>query len=434
MNQYRLFPQPDNRERDKYSSKPLPGIPAEFYLIPQPSASYESLLDHSVPSPSLIESDELNKLWCRVSQHSASYLDAAPELSHSDTDSECFDTLLTPDYRYRRETLLPPAPHISFADQDPIRANTSLSFTSTQVNTPPPSPVEYSKRSATPIQLEQLSCNLDDLCVADRNHCSQRARPKTPISILTTSQSLATLCEEPSITDPDMDLSKLSGRKGKPTNIALSAGPRNISPPLPSPVNNNGLFGPPLAASGATESSYQQCRPAPCTPDETQEVSCMDWDDGESTSRLTRMKKSFTDLKKAGQHPKTSSASPPSRPPLQQLPSSHQSNDTTSSPPQATTPQRQIHTIPAARLSKKPSLKAPRKRGWSQNSTFSEKSTKVGTPLTTDTRTPTALRRAESPHLISPKKRRFSTASRRGRGAKMGASRFRKFMSRLFGC
>ncbi len=427
---YRPFPRVYDNEIERYSHRPLPKLPTEYFFRVQSSASYESLLEHSVPSPSLLEGDEITKLWSRCLSHYSEYSiegPSSPELSRSDslgTISDSFDTLLTPDHRDRCESLLLPPPHLCSRRGNLVE--TRSFSTSPNRNTPTSSP-QVSKRSATPTLLEELSSNLEELSI----------RPKTPVNSLATSQSLTTLCEDsPTTGHPTMDINLLSSRstrKVKPSNIALGAGTRNISPPMPSPVTNNGLFGPSLA--GAADSSYQECRVAPLTPDAMQEVSCIEWDDDEK-SRLTRMKKSFTDLRSAGRT--KTSTSPPSQARVKQIskPMDHHVTSTSPKledvmlPRQSTT-----SSASAAKLTKKPSIKVVRDRGWSHNSAVSDRSstTKTGTP--SSTYTTTALPRAESPHLT--KRKRFSiaaTSKKSGKGRKVSLSRVKRWVGRMFGC
>ena len=434
---YRLFPKVCDSQKAKYSLKPLPGLPTDYRLTVQSSASYESLLEHDVPSPSLFQSDEIDKQWSRwSSQYSIYSVDSpsCPELSRSgslDTIAETFDRLRTPNYREHRETLLPPTPQRS--NRRAHAVETSLSSTSADITTPPASPL-VSKRSCTPTLLEQFSSSLEELSIIHKHQASS-VPPNTPVLSLSTAGSLSTLCEDsPTNTPAIMDINHLSSRskrQGKPSNITLSGGSRNISPPMPSPVSTNGLFGPPLARVG--DASYQECRPPPHTPDVMHEVSCIEWDDDEET-RLTRMKKSFTDLRAAGRKNPSSPPQPPmkqiSAPVIQPIDDiSHSSKMTSPSPP----------TIPpiaaVAKLTKKPSVKIIRKRGWSHNSALSDKSsnTKVGTPSSTSTAT--ALPRAESPHLT--KRKRFSiaaTSKRSAKGKKVSMRSFKRWMGRLFGC
>ena len=427
---YRPFAKVYDNEIERYSNRPLPKLPTEYFFTVQSSESYESLLEHSVPSPSLLEGDEITKLWSRCLSHYSEYSVDGPyslELSRSDsiaTISDSFDILLTPDHRDRCESLLPPPPRRS--SQRPNVTETRLSSTSHN-NTISTSSPPVSKRSATPTLLEELSSNLEELSV----------RPKTPVNNLATNSSLAALRDDfPTTSHTAMDVNSLSSRSirnVKPANVALHAGTRNISHPAPSPVANNGFFGPPLP--GTTDSSYQECRVAPLTPDAMQEISCIEWDDDEK-SRLTRMKKSFTDLRTAGRT-KTATC-PPSQPQVKQItrPVNHNVASTSSTLEDVTPPrQRAKSSTSAAKLTKKPSIKVVRDCGWSHNSAVSDRSstTKVGTPSSTSTTT--ALPRAESPHLT--KRKRFSlagTSRKSGKGKKVGMSKFRRWMGRVFGC
>lgn len=456
--QYRIFPTGYDSEVHKYSTKPLPKIPYT-YLTDETSASYTSLLDLSVDSSSLIDRDEITRLWDRVSQYSAYSVDIcppSPDITRTNslaTIAESFDSFQTPGHK------------------------------DCQLPTPPPSPV-ITKRSATPTLLEQLSFNLEELSIAQKP--SHQHRQNSPDLHKPTSQSFATVNSDPFPTGASavpfnaMEITTLSThkpRKAKATNLPLMSGHRNISPPIPSPVNANTLFGPPLSTVSANDSSYQQCRPPPRTPDETQEVSCIEWDDDEeSKSRLTRMKKSFTDLRAAGKnkheqtHPSrvsngTSkvSTSPSSQGGMRQIsapfPTSNHSssNATTATIATITTfditspPRHQQHTshiptpTPSAKLSKKPSIKVTRKRGWSQTSSLSPGRTKENmkecvpsTPnsISSASTTTTALPRAESPHLLKNARRRFSVAGTRKKGRVVGARRGRmsRWFGKLFGC
>ncbi len=416
---YRPFPRVYESEIERYSSRPLPKLPTDYFFTVQSSESYESLLEHNVPSPSLLEGDEITKLWSRCLSHYSEYSvdgPSSPELSRSDslgTLSDSLDTLLTPDHRDRCESLLPPPPRLSSGRDSAVE--TCLPSTSTfSAHTAPTSLPQVSKRSATPTLLEELSYNLEELSI----------RPKNPVNSLTTGPFLATPYEDsPTTNHPTMDgnlLSYRSSRKVKPANIALGTGTRNISPPLRSPVTNNGLFGQPLAAT--TECSYQDCRIAPLTPDAMQEVSCIEWDDDEK-SRLTRMKKSFTDLRTAGRTRTSASTSHTTNgisPPLKQT-----------TPPRLPT----ASSAPAAKLTKKPSIKEARRSGWSQNSAVSDGSTtKLGTSSSTSTTT-TAPPRASSPHLMKRKRFSLATTSKKSRkGKKISMSRMKRWMGRLFGC
>lgn len=423
MPRYHIFGEVSEQERRQYSSKPLPGLPPEVYSKVQKSASSE-LLAVPLPSSSFIDNEEFDQLWCRVSQHSAYTLEGLPSLSRSqssDTISESFDSLLTPDYWDRRDTvLLPPAPQLSYSDHRGDIIEPDLSFASTHVTTPSGYPL-VSKRSTTPTLLEQMSSTLEELYIVDKSHPALASRADTPNQTLRTAEALASLYDDLQSAEQhshhlnNMDVRALSfseTRKAKPSGLPVSSGVRNISPPMPSPVGNNGLFGPPLSLTGNSDALYQHCRPAPLTPEATKEVSEFDWDDeDDGKSRITRMKKSFTDLKSVGRtHPRGHAKVSPGVP----------------SPPIAPS---------VAKLSKRPSTKVIRKRGWSHTSTISDKSTKVGTPSSTaSSATVTALPRASSPHLT--KKKRFSIATKRkSRPADtVGTTRFRRWMSRMFKC
>lgn len=427
---YRPFPRVYDNEFERYSNRPLPKLPTEYFFTVQSSESYELLLEHSVPSPSLLEGDEITKLWSRCLSHYSEYSvdrPSSPELSRSDstgTITDSFDILLTLDHRDRCESLLPPPPRRS--SRRPDVTDTRLSSTDPNNTTPTSSP-PVSKRGATPTLLEELSSNFAELSI----------RPKTPVNSLATSNSLATLCEDsPATSHPNMDINLLSSRSNrqvKPSNMALVAATRNISPPMASPVANNGFFGPPLP--GTADSSYQECRAAPLTPDAMQEVSCIEWDDDEK-SRLTRMKKSFTDLRTAGRT--KTGTSPPSQPQSKQIskPVSHNLTSTSPNLESVTQPrQRTKSSASAAKLTKKPSIKVVRDRGWSHNSAVSDRSstTKIGTPSSTSTTT--ALPRAESPHLT--KRKRFSAAAtsrKSGTGKRVSMTKFRRWMGRMVGC
>jgi hypothetical protein len=420
MPRYQILSEVSEHERRQYSSKPLPGLPPEIYSKVQSSTSSE-LLAVPLPSSSFIDNEEFDQLWCRVSQHSAYTLEGLPSLSRSqssDTISESFDSLLTPDYWDRRDTvLLPPAPQLSCSDHRGDVIESDLSFASTPI-TPSGYPL-VSKRSTTPTLLEQMSSNLEELYIIDKSHPALAPRADTPTQTLRTAKALASPYDDLQTSEQrshhlnNMDIRALSFSKTRtatPSSLPVSSGIRNISPPIPSPVGNNGLFGPPLPLTGNSDALYQQCRPAPLTPELTKEVSEFDWDDEDGgKSRIMRMKKSFTDLKSAGRtYPRGNAKVSPGVP----------------SPPVAPS---------VAKLSKRPSTKIIRKRGWSHASTISDKSTKVGTPSSTaSSTTVTALPRASSPHLT--KKKRFSIATKRkSRPADtVGTTRFRRWMSRMF--
>jgi hypothetical protein len=222
-------------------------------------------------------------------------------------------------------------------------------------------------------------------------------------------------------------LSTSKTEKRRPSGLSLNSGKRNISPPLPSPINNNGLVSAPGAEADIDSSAYQQCRPAPPSPHQV-EVSLIEWDDEDDTkSRLTRMKKSITDLRAAGRF-RSDSTTP--------MPSPAAAGKQLSEPikpdiaPQRPDSGRLSQHL--TKLNNKPSLKVNRKRGWSNMSSLSDRSTRVGTPLSLAS-TAALSPRSNSPHFN--KKICLGSQHRTSdKGANVNVTRMRDWMTKVFRC
>ena len=295
-----IYPKVASFEIRRYQAKALPALPDTFYYSVPNSASVETLLDHDVPSPSLYEPEEFLEVLSRLS---CSTFQDDQRSSHTHIDAvAAIDELLGSGYNLGkgyRQTLLPPAPRVHYADLPNSPVDCRLSSTSS-ITTPPSSP-DISKRSATPTLLEKLSTNIVDLTSRQRNRSSSSGRPITPVPSLSYSRSISSLQEADtpataSTTTIHIMYSPTTSPKEprkKPTAIITTAGYRNISPPMPSPVMTGTLFDDPSSNSTST---YRPRRRAPTAPLPTSEVSGFDWDDDDQKPRLTRMKKSFTNL------------------------------------------------------------------------------------------------------------------------------------------
>jgi len=469
MQQYHLLPKTyrSNSVRENHSypttratQKPLPRTPFCFDL--PSSASYESLLEHEVPSASLCLDDAMSELWSRKFESSKRTTQALHV--HKDSTSTLVDFgdwvsgLSTP----RPQSVLLPAPVIGRRPPRASAVECRLSSTSSGEEDPQLSPL--SKRSATPTQLNKLCIELEDLAKSSDKTASTPiirslvdARPVTPVPSLTHSLSFAsTLGDTPSSTvsfnaiystpaTQSMDRITHTTRP-RLGHVRTDTGSRNVSPPVPSLIYKPSPFGPDLArpttAESAVDPTYQPRRLAPIAPPTTQERSYVDWDDDDDTTRLARMKKSFTDLRNAGRVRANSKHKRHSAENVPAVPSEkvHGMRHSTEALPQLPvlfaeelrrdTPSRSsIRARSPTKLSKKPSIKVAKR----------SMSTKTKTKATVFARRNESLEVSQPPSPASKRKsKRFSfapsgksTSSKSGR-ADVGG--LRNWMARIFGC
>lgn len=391
----------------------------------------------------------MNRVWNRLSHYSTATFDIhyySPSVSRTtslETIPESFDSISLEDNQTRQSVLLPPAPILSCQDYSSSVIDSRLS-SALEPATPPPSPIT-AKRSDTPLLLDQLSSDLEAFKLSASRTLAKAYRfyelDDADRTTLNSSSSLATM----SVDNVSCSSEKLRN-KASPSALTLNPRQRNISPPLPSPVNQT-----PFATSGppSSASAYQYCRPAPRTPEENHEVSCIDWDDDEGPSRLTRVKKSITDLRNASRVKASSSAI--DRPKLSISPTRtpKPSMQETFRPAfvqrVATHPHHPVPT-PSAKLSKPQILKTKtsRSRAGSHASTISTASAVTGrctpakpsTPLSvrTASMTTTALPSPSDVSRPTPKQKRRFSISGRNPGRKFGMGRLRRLFAKILAC
>jgi hypothetical protein len=226
--------------------------------------------------------------------------------------------------------------------------------------------------------------------------------------------------------------------KPSPAPLAFEARQRTILQPLPSP----GVWAYRLSA-------YQHCRPAPSTPDEAQEKSCIDWDDDDDPSRFTRLKKSLTDLRSRSKTGSPGSDKPKlSGPPTQPSKPSMEEISLPAFVQDLGTPRHSYFSVSPGKLSKDHSIKHKdkRSRGWSHTSTIStasgvsspanaDKYSKPSTPMSacTASTTSTALPAPQTSTFRQKKKRRFSVSGSRT-GKKMSMGKLGRLLARMWPC
>jgi hypothetical protein len=164
---YYLFPDTYSEEIKKYCTKALPKTPIDYQHL-KASLSYKSLLDVNVDSSSLIDGDELNRAWYRISQcltTTRSTKHYSPTLSRSqslETINGCFEASSHQSRSNRLSVLLPPAPiysHKGVLDELVVSHLSSA----LEIVTQPPSLVITTKWTASPLLLDQLSSDLEEL-------------------------------------------------------------------------------------------------------------------------------------------------------------------------------------------------------------------------------------------------------------------------------
>lgn len=260
---YELFPKPTQAEIALYRGKALPSIPnPNYYTIPS-SASYESLLEHEVPSPSLYESEEFSQLWSRISYSTFSEKPSTVSTYFSGT----FDSLEKSEPpsesvpRERRQTLLPPAPELRLSTTQVEAVDCRLSSSSSTVT--PTISLPSSRRSAQHSSTSRSTSDPEELT-------DHSIPPSTPVPSLSSSQSRAS-------TEQGDRLPSISSTT---IHIMFSPGSEDEG------------------TSSGTRQIYQVQRTVPPAPLPVRQVSGFDdWEDeDDQRPRLTRMKKSFTNL------------------------------------------------------------------------------------------------------------------------------------------
>ena len=292
----------------RYNSRPLPNVPSDqpgLYSSARSSASssYESFIDHQIPSGTLCDQEEIHQIWSRASQHSI-LSNISESLTSRHSISEVPEVVAQSVRRRERrssaqlQSLLPPALERQY-DRCSVEASVPcrLSSTSTEtLNLSPPS-----KRSVTPALLHKLSSDLD-LLTLEQQRSSSVVFHSVAYSANSSSTTINMIDVSPE-TSPKTVMKKL-----RPANIFTStgSGTRNISSPLPSPNYNSSFTSLQQFTDkdAATETAYRPLRPVPSIPTcptttPVNEVSVMEWDEDDLASKLARVKKSVGDLRAA---------------------------------------------------------------------------------------------------------------------------------------
>jgi len=287
------------------------------------SASDGSLLNHRVPSATFNLEEEMREV---VSRHaglliSRTGLNSHPASNHDSLASYVESLGLGSQQAHSRpEGLLLPAPgsRSVYPPLDPVECRLSEVSSQWEDGTQRRAS-SFRGTPPTPAQLTNLRLELQEITVG--LHTDYSLRPVTPVPSLTHSpSSFSTTEETPSslsaceyssnILDeptfrynhrsPPDDGSQL---KDKPFQIYDNVKVRDVSPLTPGPIHSDDRLGVPLTRSITDDSdvdpSYRPFRPVPNVPAPSQEISYVEWDDDDEESRLTRMKKSFTDLRTA---------------------------------------------------------------------------------------------------------------------------------------
>ena len=284
--------------------KGAPQADQSYYECPDSSPCH-SLLFHRVPSASLYLEDMLAQ-WSSQRSSTATLVDFGEWTSGRSHE--------------RPLSLLPPAPQlIRLPSSDSGKVECRLS---SPANT-------ESNYTQCRHQWHNLSAQLQEVSFGTDGTPSQPTRPITPVPSLTTSKysrsSFGMLESSPCTTigspkdylrNNSTDQS-MTATARKPTELGSAPRLRNINSPLPSPplYQDKSHAWISLPADPSRISSYLPSRPVP-DPDlnatminlphssqESQETSYIEWDDDEGRiqgdSALSRIKKSFTDLRAA---------------------------------------------------------------------------------------------------------------------------------------
>ncbi|EXJ73131.1 uncharacterized protein A1O5_04280, partial [Cladophialophora psammophila CBS 110553] len=304
------------------------------FSVPGP---FNSLLVHRVPSASLYPEEMLAQWSPRPPQPSSIH-------AHTDGDNICtrrgtesssvsslieYDDWLSDQSCHRPPSLLPPAPQLNRTPSDTVKVECRLSSPE-----PPPGCRERNTDSTPTTKRElqhQLTAQLGGVSLEQQTLSTPPISPVTPVPSLTNSHrsdssfaiSQSSPCTavgssedyfESFLVDNSHGVIALHKRTGEANT---GSGIRSITSPLPNSLlyQNTQLGQVPRAANLLSGSKFVAPQPLP-NPDfgataihlpqgsqEHHEVSYIDWDDDDSSrhhnSPLTRIKKSFTDLRAA---------------------------------------------------------------------------------------------------------------------------------------